>query len=84
MKCPFQWIEKDDKPLFRDSSPVRMRRFIECEGSECPAYICREQIGELQLPEACGRFPNDERELLRKQYTEFLIAKDFERRNGDE
>lgn len=80
MKCPFQWIEKDNEPLFRDSSPVRMRRFIECEGAKCPAYIPSESIGEFELPAACGRFPNSDRELQRKQFVEVLMMQDFERR----
>lgn len=64
MKCPFQWTEKDHQPAFKDSHPIRTRRFIECEKYKCPAYIPEEtiEIGGLKayISESCRMLPNNQ------------------------
>lgn len=65
MKCPFQWTEADTK-FFSDSTPIRTRRFIDCEEHRCPAYIPEDtiKVGNLEcyVKESCKMFQKDHNE----------------------
>ena len=66
MKCPFQWTEENIKQPFKDSPPIRTRRFIDCVEHSCPAYAPEQiiKVGkrELYIPKSCRMFCIDQGE----------------------